>query len=133
MEFLIYFAADPQCAPGTFFGIPAWYKYLYDAGYVAFNTVTNSCEFNVDLVKSGGGLDLTSLALIGLGILDILLRIAGLVAVGFVIYGGVQYMTAAGQPDKASKAFNTILNSLIGMGIVISAAAIVAFIGNRIG
>ena len=127
---LVNFAAS--CAPGTFFGLPAWYRYLYDAGKVTFNNTSQACEFNVQLVN-GGKLDLTTITLIGFGVLDILLRLAGLVAVGFVVYGGVQYVLSQGEPDKARKALGTIINALIGLGISVLATVVVSFIGTRIG
>lgn len=70
--------------------------------------------------------------LIGFGILDIVIRIAGLVAVGFVVYGGVLYVLSRGEPDKAKKALGTIINALIGLVIAVVAAAIVAFLGDRL-
>jgi hypothetical protein len=73
------------------------------------------------------------LTLVILAILDIMLRIAGLVAVGFVIYGAIQYITSQGEPDGIKKAQNTITNALIGMVIAITATAAVAFIGNSLG
>lgn len=81
----------------------------------------------------GDTLDLSVLLLVGLGIIDILLRVGALISVGFIIYAGVQYVTAQGEPDKAKRALGTIINSLVGLGITIAAAAIVSFIGNRIG
>lgn len=118
-----YFAA---CASPSFFGIPAWYKYVptVDRGGV--------CEVQVTFMK-GDTLDLSVILLVGLGIIDILLRVGALVSVGFIIYAGVQYVTAQGEPDKAKRALGTIINSLVGLGITIAAAAIVSFIGNRIG
>ena len=103
-----------------------WYKYLT----VAQNSV-GVCEPKVQFI-TGGHLDLTVVTLIGLGILDTLLRVAGLVAVGFVIYGGILYVTSEGDSGKAKKALDTIVNSLIGLGITIVAASSVAFIGKRL-
>lgn len=70
---------------------------------------------------------------IGLAIFEDLLRIAGMVAVFFVIYGGVRYLTSQGSPEATKGAWETILNALIGLGIVIIAAASVSFIANRLG
>jgi len=71
--------------------------------------------------------------LIGLAILDDLIRVAALVAVGYVIYAGFQYMTSGGSPDKTKKAQNSIIDALVGLGIAVLAASIVAFIGNQLG
>jgi hypothetical protein len=55
------------------------------------------------------------------------------VAVGYVIYGGIQYVTSQGSPDATKKAQQTIINALIGVVLAVLAASIVAFIGNRFG
>ena len=68
--------------------------------------------------------------LIALALLDDLIRIAALVAVGYVIYGGIQYSTSQGSPDATKKAQSTIINALIGVSMAVLAASIVAFIGN---
>lgn len=132
MHLFNFFAGPAACAPRSFFGIQSWDKYLHSAGYVSYNPNSKACEFNVQLL-SGGKLDLTTVLLIGLGILDILLRLAAVVAVGFVVYGGVQYITSQGEPDRAKKALGTIINALVGLAIAVLSVSIVAFIGNRIG
>lgn len=49
---------------------------------------------------------------------DWVIGIAGLVATIFVVYGGITYMTSAGDAGKLTKAKNTIIYALIGMLIV---------------
>jgi TRAP-type C4-dicarboxylate transport system permease small subunit len=71
--------------------------------------------------------------LIGFGVIDILLRLVGLVAFGYVIYGGFLYLTSQGEPDRTKAALGTLLNAVIGIVIAMFAAAIVSFIGNRLG
>ncbi len=61
-------------------------------------------------------------------IINILLLVAGAVAVIYLIIGGYQYMTAGGNADTSSSARSTILNALIGLVIIFSAYAIVAFV-----
>lgn len=56
----------------------------------------------------------------------------GLIAVVFLIIGGVQYMTAAGDEGKVEKATKTITNSLIGLAIVILSGLIVNFLLSNI-
>lgn len=122
--------AAPSCAPKTFFGIPSWWQYLYP-DYIKVSKA-GVCEFNFQLIQ-GGKLDPVAISLIGFGILDILLRLAGLVAVAFVVYGGIQYVLSQGEPEKTKHALGTIVNALIGMGITIIAVAVVSFVGHRIG
>ena len=118
-----------DCTPGYFFGLPSWYNYLSKGGYTYFNTLTQHCEIRdipaPDVPEAGG--------LIALGIVDILFRVAAFVAVGYVIYGGIQFITAQGEADRVKKARQTIINSLIGLGITMISTGLVAFIGTRIG
>ncbi len=58
--------------------------------------------------------------------------IAGVVAVIFVVYGAISYITSSGDPGKAQKARNIILYALIGLIIVALAEAITAFVSNII-
>lgn len=122
---LFLFFAD-VCSVKTFFGIPPWYKYLVSSGRMASNKVTGACE----LV---GKLQWSDFTLIALALLDMALRLAGIVAVIFILYAGFQYVTSDGQPEKTKDAQTTIINALIGLTIAIFAAAVVSFIGNRIG
>jgi ABC-type Fe3+ transport system permease subunit len=121
---VIFSAVDAQCNKGSFFGFPRWYKYL-DVQYITVGD-SKSCQV-VDFKFPD------DIMLILLAVLDILLRLGGLVALGFMIYGAIQYLTSQGEPDAAKKAQSTIINALIGMVICIFAASIVAFIGNRLG
>ena len=50
---------------------------------------------------------------------------SGIVAVIMVIYGGIQYITSTGNPAGTAKAKTTILYSIIGLLVVILAAAII--------
>lgn len=54
--------------------------------------------------------------------------VVGVVAVIFVVYGGITYTTSAGDPSKVQKAKQMILYALIGLAIVALAEIIVAFI-----
>ena len=68
------------------------------------------------------------------GILNAVISIIGIVAVIYIIIGGVNYMTSAGDADKIKKAKNTIKFAVIGLIIVIFSFVIVnwtiAAIGN---
>jgi len=124
VQLFSYFAA--ACDKGQLFlGVfPVWYKYLPidpDPKFI------DSCKIMIDFSSKPN-----DFWLIGLGIVDILLRVAGLVAVAFVVYGGFMYMTSQGEPDKTSKAKNTLLNSLIGLTIAIMATVIVSFVGSSL-
>ena len=57
---------------------------------------------------------------------------AGVVAVIFVVYGGVSYITSSGDPVKHKQAKNVILYAIIGLVIVALAEIITAFVSNMI-
>ena len=124
LEQLHFFGA--ACTGGSFFGLPTWYSYLAKAGRIGVDPQTNTCGLI-------GSFNYSDLTLIGLAVLDILLRIGGMVAVGYIIYGGIQYVTSQGEPDKTSHAQSVIINALIGLGITVISAAIISFIGNSLG
>lgn len=122
----LFAAIGDACTPtsgagGNFLSLPTWYKYL-DGTEDAFG----KC---VPVVDSS---NLADFWLIGLAVIDILLRIVVLVTVGFIVYGGFQYMTSTGEPDRTKKAKDTILNALIGLVIAIVAASVVSFLGSRL-
>ncbi|MDO4747284.1 MAG: pilin [Candidatus Saccharibacteria bacterium] len=58
-------------------------------------------------------------------ILNAIIGISGLVAVVFVVIGGVSYMTSSGESAKVEKAKKTIISAVIGMIICVLAFAIV--------
>jgi len=121
------------CTKPTFLGLVPWYQYLnLSADAVGKCTVNN---FN----PNNQGTQLTVLGahspflLIALAVLDDLIRISALVAVGYVIYGGIQYIISQGSPDQTKKAQQTIINAVIGVVVAIIAAALVSFIGTKLG
>jgi len=103
-----------------FFFLPSWYEYLPVAQNADGTCAVQNFAFPHDLLP------------IGLAIIDILVRLAGLVAIISIIIAGVTYITASGNPEKAASARKRIYNSLIGLAIVFIAAAVVAFIGNSL-
>ena len=65
-------------------------------------------------------------------VINILLFIAGTIAVLMVVIGGIRYVTSDGDSNRASQAKNTILYALIGLVVAISSYAIVNFVLGRI-
>lgn len=65
-------------------------------------------------------------------IIQILLAIAGLVAVIFLIIGGFRYITAGGNEETAEAAKKTITNAIIGIVVIILAFVIVRVISNAL-
>ncbi len=50
--------------------------------------------------------------------------LAGLIALGYLIYAGIKYVTSAGDPGKTEEAQKQIISAIIGLAIVILAYTI---------
>ena len=61
-------------------------------------------------------------------IINVVIGVIGFVAVTFIIFGGIQYTTSAGDPGKVKKAKDTILYGIIGLVVSMLAYAIVNFV-----
>jgi hypothetical protein len=51
-------------------------------------------------------------------VLDVVLLIAGILAIFYLVYAGIMYITSAGAPDKVKTARATIINAVIGIIII---------------
>lgn len=107
------------CTTHIFFFIPPWWEYIDPAKIGADCSI--AFNFPDDLLP------------VSLALVDMLLRVAGLVAIVSIIIAGVAYITASGDVQKAASARKRIYNSLIGLAVVAIASGLVAFIGNTIG
>lgn len=128
-------AVDPACdGSAGFLSFPTWYKYLNVVPDEP-GAVDSSCSIvgppgtsvgnsEVDWQKASG--------YVALAVVEILLRIAALAAVGYVMYGGFRYITSQGDPEGAKTARQTIINGLIGLVISLVATGAVAFIANQL-
>lgn len=101
-----------------FFGIPTWYKYLKSAGERG-----NECAPKLTSIN-----DIWLIALAGV---EILLRIAVIVAIIYVVIGGFRLMTSEGNPDKTVQGRKTVIDGLIGLVIAIVATGMIGFIATR--
>lgn len=110
--------ALPGAGANPLFHFPHWWEFLKG------ETIGNGCS---PVVNWPGGV-----WAIGLAALDILLRVAGMAAVISIMVSAVMYLTSAGSPDRAGAALQRIINSLVGLAIVLVAAAAVTFLGNSI-
>jgi hypothetical protein len=109
-----FFAACGQ--ETVFFFLPTWYKYL---------ELNSDCSVNFTFPGD--------IWLVAVAIVEMLLRLAGFVAVIAIIASGVRYMLSGGNPEKAASARRGIVNSFIGLAIALVAAGFVAYLGNTIG
>ena len=60
--------------------------------------------------------------------LNFVYAMGGIVAVGFIVYGAVNYVTTQGDPGKIKQAGQTIAFALIGLAVILLAAAITNYI-----
>ena len=132
--YILYNFASSAAAgcSGSFLGLKTWYAYFPDNWFGGGNYGKCDINSNFQFLDTIGHTGHSGVLLIGLAILDDLIRIAALVAVGYVVYGGIQYVTSQGSPDQTKKAQQTIINALVGVVIAIFAATIVTFIGNKL-
>jgi len=105
------------CDRPNFLSFPTWYAYLP--------------RQSVDGVCTPVAANLSDVWLIVAALISILLRVAAILAVFFVIYGGVQFVTSQGNPDATAKARTTIINALVGLLLSVTAAAMVQFVAGR--
>lgn len=125
---LLFSSVASTCSK-PFLGFKTWFYYFPDNW---FNP--NTCEISKDfqLFSQGSSSNGSGIIYITLALLDDLLRLAALVAVAFVIYGGISYVTSQGSPDNTKKAQQTIINALIGLVIAIIAATVVGYLGGQL-
>lgn len=65
--------------------------------------------------------DVTSIQTFIKSVIQILVTLAGLVAAGFFVWGGIGYITSSGNPESLDRSKKTIWYSAIGLAIVLGA------------
>lgn len=103
------------------FRIPAWYRGLVNEG---------TCEIKkVGPKDSGGEVEVEQFIWTIIGnVFDGIVRIIGVVATGYIIWAGFQYMIAAGDTGKMANAKTTIINAVTGLIIALIASGVVQLI-----
>jgi uncharacterized membrane protein (DUF373 family) len=128
LQYLTQFAAGTAksvagCTPDqTKFGIPTWYKYL--PGETDGGACRIANDFDIAQVDA--------LLSIGLAVIEILLFVAGIVAVCYIIYGGFRYLLSQGNPENTAVAKDAIINAIIGLAIAIIASGLVRFLASTL-
>lgn len=72
--------------------------------------------------------DINQIWVIVANIVEIVLRVGGLIAIGFIIFGGISYILSQGNPDRITQAKDIIVNAVVGLVIAIMATALVSFL-----
>lgn len=118
-----------SCSNG-FLGFPTWYKYL---------EIDQNCRIigptRPALDKKGeetGGTEVDvakAIPLVALAVIDILMRLAGIVAFYYIVVSGFKFVLAQGSPDKEKAARQSLINSVIGLLISIFAIGVMTALG----
>lgn len=69
---------------------------------------------------------------IGLNVVEMALVLVGYIAVGYIIWGGFQYMLVATNADRTVAARKTIVNAVAGLILSLFAAVIVNIVVNNV-
>jgi hypothetical protein len=124
-----------------FFGLTAFVLGIIFSPIAAFTATAaapspNPLDDLKNAAKAGGlikGDEAPTLqATIG-SIIGAVLAFVGVIFLILIIYGGITWMTAGGSEEKIKKAKGLIVNSIIGLVIILAAYSIVSFIFTQIG
>ena len=85
------------------------------------NQVPNESTYNLNFFATTAG-----------KVIGAVLAFVGVLFLILVIYGGILWMTAAGNEQTITKARTLIINSIVGLIIVLAAYALVSFLGTQI-
>lgn len=113
-------------------GFPTWYKYLNPTFVPASGNAPAECKLAIPLNAAGETDFMQAIGPILLAVFEIILRVSGILAIVFVIWGGIQYQLSQGEPERINKARSVIINALIGLALSISATVIVNLIARNI-
>ena len=121
-------SSDRECK-SSFLGFPAWFDGL--------PRKEGTCDIEMTMAADGDGEASknnlqTFIFTIALNVIEIGLRVVGLLAVGYIIYGGFKYLTSAGSADRVTAGRKLIQNALIGLVLSIMSVAIVNLVSSNI-
>ena len=88
-------------------------------------TSVSKAEEGVSKINNGSNTDLMGIIKL---ILNTVFVVIGILAVVFIIMGGINYTMSQGDPGKIKKAKDTILYGIIGLIVSLAAFAIVQFV-----
>ncbi len=74
--------------------------------------------------------DVTRVENFAQNIIQVLVTLAGLVAAGFFVVGGIEYITSSGSPEHLDRAKKTIVYSALGLAICIGAFVLSNIVGD---
>ena len=93
-------------------------------------------NFALKLFADADGIDVSRLPVVTNNlipnIMQIVFGLLGSIAVIIIIMAGFQYVLSQGNPEKTSKAKNTILYAVIGLVVCVSGVTIVSFVTGKL-
>jgi len=108
-----------------------WYEGVENAVEEANKNSTNNYGLGSvvpdDLKKT------TDVSVMAGKVLGAILSLVGILFFGLMLYGGILWMTARGNEQQTSKAYDTIISAVIGLVIVLSSYVIVNFVFKTVG
>lgn len=127
-------AIDAKCEK-RILGIPTWFRGLSTIDAGGNCQVLSPDELNTNTAVDGAGKPTEPsnglsnfIWAVALNVIEIGLFLAGYVALGFILFGGFQFLTGGSNPSQIEKARKTILNAVIGLAISIASIAVVNLI-----
>lgn len=108
------------------------------AGIVAFVSddifTSTNCKVSIKGEESANieGICKNSGETVLTGIMSLIFYIIGALSIVMIVIGGIQYMTASGNPEKTKKARHTIVYAVIGLAVAILANTIASFVMGKI-
>jgi len=82
---------------------------------------------------ASGANPLTSLESVISMLMGLVTVVASLLLLGYIVLGGVTWITAGGDSGKIEKARNKIVQGVIGLAVVVAAYALIGLVGKVIG
>jgi hypothetical protein len=93
---------------------------------------SSSLQTGVAVISQPLGLPATDIRLVVANIIRIALGLLGIIALVLIVYAGYLWMTAGGNEEQIADAKKFLINTAIGLAIILSAYAIVSFIISKL-
>lgn len=106
---------------------------LHWASAQSITAPNSSLNKGVNIIQQPLGLPATDIRLIIANIIRVALGLLGIVLLVLFLYGGYLYMTSGGNEEQIGSAKKILINASIGLGIILSAYAIVLFVMRLLG
>ncbi len=120
--------------PLGFLGLEPWYHFMPDSELGLNGDPCAIHCFNIFAQgdKNECGHKASDIPGVVLAIIDDLLRLSALVAVGFILIGSFEYVGSRGNAERAASAQSTIISALTGLAIALVAVALVSYLGGQL-